>query len=76
MEIVFDEKEIRYDGIAVQYDDFKNDNVNNVMYKLLIFCINNENNLIFSCTDTCLPFGKKLKETLEEEFLQHDNVNV
>lgn len=74
MKVVFDEKEIRYSDNCIPYDDLKNDNMKNAMYRLLTFCINNENDISFICTDSCLPFGKKLKETLEEEFMKHDNV--
>lgn len=68
MKIIFGEKEIKYNEQALNYEDLKTDNVNSFLYRLLVFCISNEENLEFEMTDNCTPFGKKFKEILEEEF--------
>lgn len=68
MELIFDETEIRFDDQIIKYEEFKQDNANKLLYKILIRCVMHEGDLTFNVTDKCTPFGKKLKEILDEEF--------
>ena len=68
MDFIFDKDGITYNENKISYDTFETDEANNELIKILINCIKNEENLHFSCTDDCTPFGRLIKETLENEF--------
>lgn len=73
MKVEFTEKSINYDGLVIKYDELKGEKANHILYKLLVFCIENEEKISFESTESCTPFGKKLKEILEEEFINKVN---
>lgn len=68
MEFLFDKDGISYDDNKISYDKFETEEANNELIKILINCIKNEANIKFLCTDDCTPFGRLIKETLENEF--------
>lgn len=68
MEIIFTDKEIKYSNKSINYDELKGENANKLLYKLLSYCVENEEKLKFIVEEQCTPFGKKLKEIIENEF--------
>lgn len=68
MKIIFDENGIKYNEQTVTYDQLKKENANSYIFKILAFCIKNEENIEFECTEKCTPFGRKMMEMLKKEF--------
>lgn len=76
MEFIFDKDGISYEKNKIAYDVFEGENANKELIKILINCINTEESVKFTCTDDCTPFGKLIKETLENEFSIKENDEV
>lgn len=68
MEIIFDKNGIHYDDKEISYDVFETDNANKELLAIIKRCVDCQEKIEFKCTDDCLPFGKLMKSTLEEEF--------
>lgn len=69
MTIRFTKNEIIGESIIL-YADFEKEDGYKKLIELLQICVTNESNLQFVCDDDCSPFGKKLKEIIENEFIK------
>ena len=72
MKIIFTTNEIKYSDVILKYEDLKGENANHLLIKLLSYCVINEQDITFEYEGECSPFGKKLKEILENEFLTNN----
>lgn len=68
MTIIFTKYNITIDEKNIMYEDFKKDDGHKNLIDLLEICVTNSENIQFVCDDDCPPFGKKLKEIIENEF--------
>lgn len=71
MEFTFNKDGILYGTNNVKYGVFETEKANIELIKMLLVCIKDEKEKKvnkFTCTEDCTPFGKLIKETLENEF--------
>lgn len=68
MKIEFEKDKITVNEKSIMYDDLKKDDGHKTLINLLEICVTNMDNLEFICDDNCPPFGKKLKQIIENEF--------
>ena len=71
MEFTFNKDGILYGTNNVKYEVFETEKANTELIKMLQVCIKDERDKKdnkFTCTEDCTPFGKLIKETLENEF--------
>ena len=75
MVVKFLKDSIDYDTKSIKYDLLKTDKVNSILFDILEYCVKNEEVISFECSDDCTPFGLKLKELLENEFVIKEDAN-
>lgn len=75
MVVKFLKDSIDYDLKSIKYDLLKTEKVNSILFDILEYCVKNEDDISFECSDDCTPFGLKMKELLENEFVIKEDAN-